>query len=132
MRKLLPLTAVILGLLFFFSALQAWAQGAETILHNFTGRKGDGIEPLTGVIFDPAGNLYGATPLGGVYGPGMVFELSPSNGGWTGTLLYSFTGGSDGGWPAAALFMDNAGNLYGTTQRGGPGGYSGVVYEIMP
>lgn len=111
------------------SAIQAWTQ--ETILYQFSGRKGDGAAPLAGVIFDSAGNLYGTTPIGGVHGQGMVFELSPSNEGWTGTLLYSFTGGSDGGWPSAPLFMDNAGNLYGTTQRGGPNGNpSGVVFKL--
>ena len=48
-----------------------------------------------------AGNLYGTSGSGGAYGQGAVFELTPSNGGWTETILYSFTGGSDGGGPGS-------------------------------
>lgn len=92
----------------------------ETILYNFTNQS-DGYFPLGGVIFDRAGNLYGTTGSGGVgcdgYGCGTVFELSPSNNGWTYRLLYSFTGGDGqfGCGPQTSLTMDAAGNLYGTT-----------------
>lgn len=46
------------------------------------------------------------------------------------TLLYHFTGGSDGGRPTSLLIFDAAGNLYGTTQVGGPG--FGTVFELSP
>lgn len=107
------------------------AQGAgwsETVLHSFTGvGNGDGFAPVAPLIFDSAGNLYGTTGGGGEtgvvpcgYGCGTVFEFSPAGGGgWTESVLYSFTGGSDGAYPVAGLVFDSAGNLYGTTAFGG-------------
>ncbi len=65
------------------------------------------------LVFDEAGNLYGTSGSGGAYGQGAVFELTPSNGGWTETILYNFTGGSDGGGPSS-LTLGSDGNLYGT------------------
>jgi uncharacterized repeat protein (TIGR03803 family) len=107
----------------------------ETILHSF-GAKGDGALPA-GLIFDNAGNLYGATGAGGkVWGAGTVFELSPSgNGQWTETLIYQFNG-TDGANPNSNLVFDAAGNLYGTAQNGGSGcvshGGCGFVFELSP
>ena len=63
---------------------------------------------------DRSGNLYGATACDGAYGYGNVFELSPSNGSWTYTSLYDFTGGGDGGNPIGNVVFDS-GNLFGTT-----------------
>ena len=86
-------------------------------LHGFSGRN-DGAYPLAGVILDSAGNLYGATTAEGSGGGGTVFELSPSNGGWSYSVLYSFTGPGNGFGvvgPIGNLVMDAAGNLYGTT-----------------
>ena len=73
-----------------------------------------------------AGNLYGTTEQGGAYGFGVVFKLTP---GGAETVLYSFTGGSDGADPAASLIRDKAGNLYGTTEEGGASG-DGVVFKV--
>ncbi len=91
-------------------------------------------EPSGGLIFDAAGNLYGTTANGGNRncggGCGTVFELSPNGSGWTGTLLYSFTGGSDGQNPVGPLAMDSAGNLYGATAIGGTGGGYGTVFKL--
>ena len=107
----------------------------ETILHSFTGANGDGGNPLAGVIMDSAGNLYGTTAAGSS-GDGTVFELSPGSGGvWTESLLYVFTGGSDGGYPIAPPTLDSAGNVYGTTLSGGSTSCfqgCGVVYELTP
>ncbi len=102
----------------------------ESILHTFV-RGGDGAEPLAGVIFDNAGNLYGTTSgLTGI-GPSTVFELSPNGDGtWTETPLYTFTGGSDGTTPFGGVIFDNSGNLYGTTSAGGLG--FGTVFELSP
>lgn len=99
----------------------------------------DGVEPW-GVIRDEAGNLYGVAHYGGAHnrssciaGCGTVFELSPDgNGGWTQTLIYSFTGGADGGNPVGDLVFDKAGNLYGVTFSGGAISNSGVAFELSP
>src|SRR5208283_4663542 len=60
-------------------------------------------------------------------------ELTPSNGGWTGRTLYSFTGGTDGGAPVAGVTFDSSGNLYGTTYHGGQlSDPVGVVFQLTP
>jgi uncharacterized repeat protein (TIGR03803 family) len=62
---------------------------------------------------------------------GTVYELAPSNGGWTENVLWTFSGGNDGGKPAAGVILDDAGNLYGTTQIGGTNGF-GSVFQLAP
>ena len=110
--------------------------GQQTVLYNFTGG-GDGLDPHGGVILDSAGNLYGTTVAGGFGGLcagdgcGVVFELSPSNGGWTETTLYSFQGRNDGFGPGSGLVFDSAGNLYGTAPDGGAHS-AGVVFQLSP
>jgi len=115
------------------TALCPWR---ETVLYRFTGGL-DGGAPFGEVVFDKNGNIYGTTSLGGVgtcnnaYTCGVVYELTPSNGSWTESVLYSFTGANDGGAPAAGLIFDGAGNLYGTASVGGL--YNkGVVFELSP
>jgi len=94
----------------------------ENILYDFTGGS-DGGQPFGSLVFDTAGNLYGTTGFGGStncnLGCGTVFKLTPGSGGWTESVLYTFTGGSDGRQPSARMVVDNAGNLYGTTVQGG-------------
>jgi len=103
----------------------------QTVLHTFAAPP-DGANPLfSPVIFDISGNLYGTTQWGGASNVGTVFELSPAGASWTATILYSFTGGADGGHPAAGLVMDRAGNLYGTGQTGGANG-QGTVFKVSP
>jgi uncharacterized repeat protein (TIGR03803 family) len=104
----------------------------ETVLHRFGLVNGDGAEPVYGSpVFDRAGNLYGTTSYGGTSGHGTVYELSPSSGGWTETILWSFTGRDDGGLPLNSLIFDGAGNLYGTASDYGNQG-SGTVFELSP
>lgn len=111
------------------SCRSALCQWEETVLYNFTGDN-DGGNPGGGnLVFDQAGNLYGTTETGG-YGEGVVFKLSPSNGGWTESVLWKFLNTADGFNPYSGLIFDNAGNLYGTTLNGGNGDFSGVVYEL--
>jgi uncharacterized repeat protein (TIGR03803 family) len=89
----------------------------------------DGANPVAGVVFDPAGNLYGTTDYGGEKSVGTVYELSPNgSGGWTEKVLYTFTDGADGGHPGG-LIIDAAGNLYGVTS-----GHDtfGSVFELSP
>jgi uncharacterized repeat protein (TIGR03803 family) len=105
----------------------------ENLLHQFSGGS-DGENPLAGVIFDAAGNLYGTTSAGGFNDPccGTVFELAHnSDGSWTKSVLYNFKGGSDGDMPMSNLIFDGAGNLYGTTDIGGSGG-RGTVFQLVP
>jgi len=101
----------------------------ENIIYSFQGGS-DGRYPYSGLIFDQSGNLYGTTTDGGSGGGGTVFELSPSGGGWTFSVLYSLTGPSGCSCgPAWALVMDAAGNLYDTTQ--GDGAYKlGNVFKL--
>ena len=54
----------------------------ESVLYNFAGGT-DGANPGNGLIRDVAGNFYGTTQVGGAYGGGTVFELSPAGDGWT-------------------------------------------------
>ena len=105
------------------SGLWKWS-----VLHTFKGP--DGANPRAKVILDAAGALYGTTSGGGAFHKGTVFKLTPSNGGWKETVLYSFKGGADGADPEAGLVFDKAGNLYGTTVSGGAG--FGVVFRIKP
>ncbi len=100
--------------------------GQETILYNFTGAS-DGDFPESGLIRDAHGNLYGTTFDGGSQSAGTVFKVDTSG---QETVLYSFTGGADGGFPIeASLIRDSAGNLYGTTPQGGSADF-GVVFKI--
>jgi uncharacterized repeat protein (TIGR03803 family) len=98
----------------------------------------DGAMPHAGLIFDASGNLYGTTTEGGAYGKGVVFQLAPNaDGRWKEKVIYSFTGGTDGGVPAAGLTFDQTGNLYGTTFFGGNLNYCkglgcGVAFRLVP
>lgn len=101
----------------------------ESVLHNFQGGS-DGDQPWSSLIFYHTGNLYGTTSDGGTGAGGTVFELTPSNGDWTYTLLYGLPGFSLGG-PHAELTIDAAGSLYGTTITGGAYLY-GTVFKLTP
>jgi uncharacterized repeat protein (TIGR03803 family) len=97
----------------------------ETVLYTFTGGA-DGAYPDAGVIRDSAGNLYGTTVQGGASGAGVVYKIDMSG---NETVLYSFTGGADGGYPVGGLIRDSKGNFYGTTNGGGASG-AGVVFKL--
>jgi uncharacterized repeat protein (TIGR03803 family) len=100
----------------------------EEVLYRFTGGS-DGGTPSAALVIDKVGNLYGTTYLGGVsYNSGVVFEISFDS--WTETVLYDFTGGSDGANPWARLLIDKTGNLYGTTTVGGND--HGSAFELSP
>lgn len=111
-----------------------WAPAhAQTynVLENFSG--GNGRYPLAGLVADSAGDLYGTTFAGGASGYGEAFELKPStSGGYTETVLYSFTGSTDGGNPRGRLLLDSQGNLFGTAETGGDSAGDGVVFELTP
>lgn len=110
----------------------ASAASPEKVLYSFTGGA-DGAQPHQGLIFDQAGNLYGTTFYGGIYGAGTVYSLSPNGDGtWKQTVLYSFTGGADGGYVDwGKLAFDAAGNLYGVSVFAGQYG-EGTVFKLAP
>jgi uncharacterized repeat protein (TIGR03803 family) len=119
-------------------------EGTETVLYNFCSLANcaDGATPGSGpLVRDSKGNMYGTTDEGGSSrngcnggSCGVVFKLDIAG---KETVLYSFSGGADGGVPVAGLVRDGAGNLYGTTFQGGDVGCEppygcGVVFEIIP
>jgi uncharacterized repeat protein (TIGR03803 family) len=104
----------------------------EKILYSFIGTDGS-QSPLSNLTFDKAGNLYGTTYGGGPNPYGDVFELSPTGGSWTETVLHRFTYDLvDGYRPEGGVIFDAAGNLYGTTTSGGPNSGYGTVFELSP
>ena len=103
----------------------------ETLLHSFAGVP-DVAPPTSGLILDKSGNLYGVGG-NGEYSSGGVYRLSPSAGGWTETILYSFSFSVQGNGynPAGNLLFDSEGNLYGVTNYGGTYGV-GLAYKLTP
>ncbi len=132
MLHLFFLPGRVLGAIAMFAILvsSAFAGSHEKVIYTFKGTP-DGATPSAGLIEDTHGNFYGTTMSGGANNNGTVFKLSrSSNGTWTETVLYSFSG-IDGDAPVAALVMDSAGNLYGTTAGGGAYG-GGTAFEVSP
>jgi uncharacterized repeat protein (TIGR03803 family) len=114
-------------------ACGAFASTAN-VIYSFAGDE-DGEYIDSDLVADSAGNLFGTSVQGGTFGTGTVWELSPTTSGWVHTVLYSFTGGADGGQPYKGVALDADGNLYGTTVVGGSGGVCpedgcGVVYKL--
>ena len=103
-----------------------------TVLYDFTGAP-DGANPNASLVQDSAGKLFGTTLNGGIDGTGTVFQLQPpakAGGAWAESVIYSFSGGTDGGYPAAPLLLGSGGVLYGTAMSGGVG--NGVVFTLTP
>ena len=137
LRKSKSIAFLGLGVFLFLAVLG----NASTfkVIYSFGARgPSDAASPYAPLTKDTLGNLYGTTPVGGVYGTGTVFTLVPgSNGTWKEKILHSFTNGTDGGYPMAGVILDTAGNIYGTTQQGGiessncGSGSCGVVFELV-
>src|SRR5579872_1018653 len=119
---------------------QMFAASRLRTLYSFTGGR-DGAQPVSTLLADQYGNLYGTTSVGGGAtacsdGCGTIFKFvapSTQSGTWTEKTLYRFTGGTDGLVPRAGLIADAAGNLYGTTSGGGNlacEGGCGTVFEL--
>src|SRR5579859_1707807 len=143
--RLLLLFAIVL-----IFAVSASAEWKEKVLYSFQGLP-DGAYPAGSVVFDHAGNLYGATTYGGANNcPGVgecgtVYQLQPppqKGKPWREKTLYVFKGANhnDGSSPSGGVLMDQAGNLYGTNAYGGTGKCQlfgsrtgcGTVYELTP
>lgn len=114
----------------FGTVFRLAADGKFSVLYAFAGGT-DGADSQAGLIADKTGNLYGTTRSGGgngcTYGCGTIFKLAPDG---TETVLYAFTGGSDGGEPYGGVVADVAGNLYGTTISGGDADGLGVLFKL--
>ena len=103
----------------------------EKILYTFQGGI-DGQNPVGGLVFDQAGNLYGTASNGGVNGGGTVYKLTPTgNNNWAFSILYSLSGCNNCGGPQGSLILDSSGNLYGTTHGNGSFNY-GTVFKLSP
>ena len=117
----------------FIIALSLATTAATTTDVIFSFEEDEGEYADTDLETDNAGNIYGSTVLGGEFGGGTVFQLSPTPNGWEQAVLYSFSGGADGGEPYKGVTLDRRGNLYGTAVTGGSGsceGGCGVVYKL--
>ena len=100
--------------------------GVETVLWSF-GNGNDGNAPYGSLIQASDGNFYGTTNLGGVYGHGTVFKITPSG---VETVLWSFGNGNDGANPYGSLIQASDGNFYGMTYiEGIRQGYVGGIYQ---
>jgi uncharacterized repeat protein (TIGR03803 family) len=101
----------------------------ENVLHSFAGGA-DGFGPGGGVIFDPAGNVYGTTPDGGAHSDGTIYQLWRTGRQRHEKVIHAFTGGADGGVGSlGSLLRDAAGNLYGVAEVGGAHG-AGTVFKL--
>jgi uncharacterized repeat protein (TIGR03803 family) len=114
----------------FEVGLFSGGQWREHVIHSFGSYSGDSLNPTGSLVIDGSGNLFGAS-IGGAYGNGAVFELTPSDAGWNEKLVYSFLPPHNSSLaPLNNVILDSAGNLYGVA----PGGAKneGVVFEVMP
>ena len=98
-----------------------------------------GTNPSAGLLANDSGALYGTTGLGRTgmcpgfpyAGCGVVFKLTPSESGYTESVLHAFQAGDDGWWPLAGLIADKHGALFGTTEYGGYAN-DGTVFKLTP
>jgi len=102
----------------------------ENLLYSFTGNA-DGANPQNGdLVFDGTGNIYGTTLRGGANTYGAAYELTPSQGGYSQSVIYNFNPDSDGlGSPYSGLIIDPSGNLYGASSYSNDN-IAGAVYRL--
>lgn len=129
-RRRIAIAALPLAVLLVLGVLASQPAHAQTnfkVLYSFRGKPaGDGSLPHATLVRDSAGNLFGTTLLGGDTNNGTVFKLDSSG---RETVLHRFAAGSNGAYPLANLVLDSAGNLYGTTARGGTFS-QGTVFKV--
>jgi uncharacterized repeat protein (TIGR03803 family) len=107
---------------------------SESLIYSFAGGS-DGAYPQARILHQPGGTLFGVTLNGGANhcgACGTVFRLTPQPGGsFTKDTVYRFRGGRDGDYPAARLWADASGNLFGSTEKGGLSD-RGTIFESHP
>jgi uncharacterized repeat protein (TIGR03803 family) len=128
-RRLIAVLSLTMGLQCLILPLNAQT---FRVLHKFEGGT-DGAEPISGLVRDQGGNLYGVTVWGGEpacsfggSGCGAVFKIDIHG---NESILYRFSGKPDGAMPRGGLAIDSDGNLYGTTYNGGTID-AGTVFEV--
>jgi uncharacterized repeat protein (TIGR03803 family) len=118
-----------MGIIFQLSPTSA-GPWTETVIHHFTGGVDGGAASKARLLIGDNGDLFGVATVGGAFGVGTVWKLSPDGGGgWSFTTLYAFEGQPDGVFPYGGLVRDAAGHFYGTTYYGGVQD-RGVVYRL--
>jgi len=125
-----------------FELAPAGGSWTETVLHTFCSAAGcaDGANPTANLVQDAAGNLIGVTADGGGAGKhqgGTLFKIVPNGAQSEETVLYAFCQRKDckdGAYPLGTPLLDQAGNIFGTTERGGDNEYglagAGIAYEL--
>ncbi|HEX3671739.1 MAG TPA: choice-of-anchor tandem repeat GloVer-containing protein [Candidatus Cybelea sp.] len=123
------------GAVFELTRKQHGARYSQTALHFFNGVP-DGFIPDSGLVRDARGALYGVTLDGGSCtafhgGCGAVYRLAPSGGGFSESVIWSFTDVPDGAFPIGTLVLAPNGTLYGVTQFGGANDL-GTAFALTP
>ncbi|HEY1660765.1 MAG TPA: choice-of-anchor tandem repeat GloVer-containing protein [Candidatus Sulfotelmatobacter sp.] len=122
--------ALMAGVLFLTGLSRPAESQTYNVIHNFTGKGGDGANPYGGPVLDRSGNLCGTTYVGGKYNDGSVYVLSPAAGSsWKYTSLYSFNYEFGGFTPGFGTLAIRDGAVYGTTESGGT---FGVAFRVGP
>jgi uncharacterized repeat protein (TIGR03803 family) len=108
------------------------AGGRESVLHNFSLSGGDAHSPVSGLIRDAAGSLYGTTIGGGQNDDGAIYRITKLG---KEKVLHSFANDTNGLQPMSDLVFDKDGNAYGTTFQGGDPScqqfnWCGVVFRL--
>lgn len=108
---------------------RATGEWSERVIYSFQNGS-DGNSPISNLVSDANGNLYGTTSEGGL-GSGIIFKLTPNGGQWTESIVHSFSGPPDGGFSYNGMVVDAFGNFYGATVHGGADN-DGCVYKFTP
>lgn len=103
----------------------------ESILYSFIDANGAQPYDVGGLTFDPSGNLYGTTTLGGSGDRGVVFELSRRQGGWTEETLYSFANSETSYGAYGGVVLDPQGNIYGNLEGGCDPDCVGTIFQLQ-
>lgn len=131
------------GVVFKLVPNQDKSSYTEHIIHNFCRKTNcpDGALPVSDLIMDVGGNLYGTASEGGRSNDGVIFKMTPGANGWTYAVLHSFCkeiNCTDGSTPTAGLsyqgqtsgaLWNGSSPLFGVAFLGGSNN-NGVVYEL--